>query len=184
MPNSRGRKAASLAVIRYTEGALDLPRVTAELGAIARQREALAYRREVAQKIASEQAAAARQATVIRTYCARVARHIADLGPGDRQRLLRALIDTVILGADAIEIQGMLPGRWVPPPADHNRTDSQDVVPPRGSNLQRALGVRLAADLGEIATWGFAYVFRESPRRRGRDVPFAVEICHRVLESG
>jgi hypothetical protein len=42
------------------------------------------------------------------------------------------------------------------PPSEHGLAASggpqhQDVVPPRGSDLQRALGVRLTPDLGEIA---------------------------------
>jgi hypothetical protein len=70
-------------------------------------------------------AAAERQATAhyaqeaqpdaIRRFCTVALRGLARLTTEERQQLLRALVDEVVVRDGEIEIQGVLPGRWTPP---------------------------------------------------------------------
>jgi len=57
-------------------------------------------------------------------------------------------IDTIVLGPDVIEIQGMLPGRWTPFPGN-NRTDSPEVL----STHSRQLRGRNRCDARASSAW-------------------------------
>jgi hypothetical protein len=60
-----------------------------------------------------QHAEAARQDT-IRRFCGLALQGIDHLAPKGRQRLLRALLDEIVVRAEVLEIHGILPGRWTP----------------------------------------------------------------------
>jgi site-specific DNA recombinase len=112
---------------------------------------------------ASADVEAAQQASVART-CAILTRGIDRIEGEGKARLLRLLLDRVVLhrGQDGgwyADIHGLLPTSVTlpDPPATGtngdagNRPQSQHVVSAGGRDLERALSVRLPADLGEVA---------------------------------
>jgi hypothetical protein len=61
----------------------------------------------------SHDAEEARQ-VAIRRFCRLALRGLDALIPENRQRLLRALVDEIVLREGVVEIHGVLPGRWLP----------------------------------------------------------------------
>jgi site-specific DNA recombinase len=164
----------------YLAEGLAVASVRERLEEFARRRKGLEERLGQAKAMATKSAAEESRQGSIRRYCAQALRGLEKLDPDGRQRLLRALIDEIVLKDDAVEIHGVLPGRWAPEPA-RNRAQQQDVVAAGRGDLQCALGVRLPAHVGQIQIFG-----RSGRRRRRRRHGWSLAIEQRdgITEGG
>jgi len=163
----------------YLADGLVMDSVLERLGEFGRRRAGLEERLAKARTLAVASAAKEARQGAVRRYCTQALRGLEKLEPERRQRLLRALIDEVVLKEGAVEIHGVLPGRWVPPPV-RNRAQQQHVVAAGGGDLERALGVGLAPDVGEVEiVAGRRHRLGRDRRRRRR---LAVQQCHGVSQ--
>jgi site-specific DNA recombinase len=134
----------------YVAEELEVPGLRARLEDLKRQKAGLEERiARARQRMASHEAETAR-GEAIRRFCRQALRGLGKLAPESRQRLLRILVDRIMVRADAFEIHGILPTHFEPPRTAGNRADSQHVVGAGGGDLEAALGVRLAPHVGEI----------------------------------
>jgi len=139
----------------YVDEQLQVPALKARLADVAGRKAGLAAQVARAQaKIASDAAEAAHKESVVH-FCRLALRGLDKLAPEGRQRLLQALIDEVVLRDDAVELHGVLPGRWIPPsrtsePRARNRAKSQQIVAACGGNLEGALGPEMTPHICEI----------------------------------
>lgn len=134
----------------YLAEGLAVASVRERLAEFNRRRAGLKERLAHAETLAVASAAEEGRQVAIRRYCSQALRGLEKLDPDGRQRLLRALIDEVVLKEGEVEIHGVLPGRWAPGPV-RNRAQPQHVVTARGGDLERAFGMRLAAYVAEVA---------------------------------
>jgi hypothetical protein len=109
-------------------GALTTPAVRARLEEFGRRRAALDERLAAAERQATAHHAQEAQQDAIRRFCTVALRGLARLTTEERQQLLRALVDEVVVRDGEIEIQGVLPGRWTPPRPARNRPQHAGVV--------------------------------------------------------
>jgi site-specific DNA recombinase len=109
----------------YLAERLEVPGLRERLAELGRRRQGLAERlAEAEQRAAVAEAEEARQDTIAR-FCARALRGLRKLTVEGRQRLLRALIDEIIVRDGTFEIHGVLPGRWAPGTSAENCPDSR-----------------------------------------------------------
>jgi site-specific DNA recombinase len=107
----------------YVVERLDVPALRARLEAIGQQKAALTARLAAArQQAGTQEATEARQDTV-RRACRAALRGIDRLTPEGRQRLLRALLDVVVVRDDALDLYGVLP-------TSPGHPDPKETVPP------------------------------------------------------
>jgi len=105
----------------YLQESLSLPSVRERLEEIGRRKAGVEEQITTAQRhLVSQDAEKARQEG-IRQFCRLALRGLENLDLEGRQRLLRALIDEVVIGDIQIEIRGVLPGRSLPPVGARNR---------------------------------------------------------------
>jgi hypothetical protein len=71
---------------------------------------------------ATQEAEEARAAG-LRAWCAQVIARLATLTPEGRQRVLRALVESVVVRDGVLELRGVLPGNCLP---DQDQTDSSE----------------------------------------------------------
>src|SRR5579871_6401287 len=127
-----------------------------------RQAEALARRLAAAEADAAAGSADTQRHDAALRYCKLVCRGLDRLDAAGRQRLLRLLVDRVVVHVRMIELHGLLPTEGAPLPTEgarastvpadvQHRPQSEDVVAARRGHLEGALGVRLPADVGEVA---------------------------------
>jgi site-specific DNA recombinase len=169
----------------YVEADLELQAVKARLVEIQQRKAGLVERIDQAKdRFARHEAEHTRQGA-IRRFCRQALRGLAALKPEGQQRLLRLLVDTVVLLDKAVEIHGVLPALVEPPPDARNRTGPQEVVTARRGDLQRALGPRMAPHVGEIEIVGLRIrvpvVGIVTVRR---DVALAVQVLEGIVKGG
>jgi site-specific DNA recombinase len=111
----------------YLEEQLAVPSLKSRLAELATRKTNVEERLAATRRVADLQHAQQAHQDAIRAFCAQALRGLAKLTPEGRQRLLRALVDEIVLRGTEIEIHGVLPGRWIPP-NDRNRSHAQHVV--------------------------------------------------------
>lgn len=113
----------------YLDDALRGPILADRLRAVQERKARLEDRLAVVRRqLANQAAEAARQDGVAR-YCELALEGLEALDEAGRRALLLALIDEVVVRPRALEIRGVLPGRWLPSVGDHNRAESQEIRP-------------------------------------------------------
>jgi site-specific DNA recombinase len=108
------RQERKLVDLFLGEEGMPAPAVRERLEEFGRRRVALVGRRDALRERADAQRDEEVRHDATRRYCRQALRGIDKLLPEGRQRLLRALLDSVTLRDHEIELQGVLPGRWVP----------------------------------------------------------------------
>jgi hypothetical protein len=113
----------------YLEQQIAVPRLKTRLAELATRKASVEERLAAAWRTAGLQQAQEAHQEAIKRFCAIAAplRGFAKLTPEGRQRLLRALVDEIVLSGTEIEIRGVLPGRWLPP-GDRYRSHAADSV--------------------------------------------------------
>jgi site-specific DNA recombinase len=112
-----GRKQQRLLDLYLEEGegdALTTQAVKARLKVLSRQKAGLEERLASVERRATVHQAEEQHQDAIRRFCGVALRGLAKLTPPERQQLMRSLMDEIVVGANALEIQGVLPGRWAP----------------------------------------------------------------------
>jgi site-specific DNA recombinase len=145
----------------YLDETLHLPLLKKKLNELAERRISLTSTLESTKaRLARKQAEDSKEQTIAR-YCRLAVRGIRKLSSERQQRLLRAVIDEIVVQGCNVEIRGILPGRWVPSESEKrkagiveemvaNRPHHQDVMPARGCHLESALGMELSLNILKI----------------------------------
>ena len=145
----------------YLDEALRLPLLKTKLEDLAERKATISRDLERArERLATHRVQEGRE-QAIRRYCRLALRGIGELDPEARRRLLRAVIDEILLNGRELEIRGILPGRRAPegpekPKGDKklrnalNRPQLQYVVAAGRGDLQGPFCVGLTAHLGEV----------------------------------
>jgi site-specific DNA recombinase len=119
------------------DGRLEVPGLRDRLEELARRRKGVQERLAQAQQRALVAEAQEAHQTAVARFCALALRGLGKLTPDGRQRLLRALIDEIIVRDGAFEIHGVLPGRWVPGAPGENCPGSRPVSCTRARSSSR-----------------------------------------------
>ena len=167
----------------YLAADLEVLAVKARLGEIQQRKAGLVERiGQAKDRFARHEAEHARQGAIKR-FCRQALRGLAALKPEGQQRLLRLLVDTVVMLDKAVEIHGLLPALVEPAPDARNRTGPQQVVAARRGDLKRSLGPRMATHVGEVETVAFRIrVPAVGIVTVRRDVPLAVQVLESLVE--
>ncbi len=99
----------------FLDERLDSPAVRGWLADVRRRKVGLEERLTHARAHAATQQAEDARQDAIRRFC-RLGplRGLDQLNPEGRQRLLRALLDQIVVRGEAVELHGVLPGQWMP----------------------------------------------------------------------
>jgi site-specific DNA recombinase len=109
----------------YLDERLEVPGLRDRLEELARRRKGVQERLAQAQERALVAEAQEAHQTAVARFCALALRGLGKLTVDGRQRLLRALVDEIVVRAEVFEIHGVLPGRWAPDGAGENCPDSR-----------------------------------------------------------
>lgn len=93
----------------YKNEAMDLPRFKEEMGKLKARRDQLERQRVEQDKIARQRASAANAMQEFETFCERVAEGLEHLTPEEWQKLLRLVVDRIIVDGESIRIEGIIP---------------------------------------------------------------------------
>lgn len=168
----------------YLDGGIPKGLLQKRLEGFESQKAELSARLAQARQRAASHAAEAAHRDAVARYCRLALRGLERLTAEGRQRLLRALVDAIVLRGNMLELHGLLPGRWVPPFGAGKRADHEDVVAAGRGDLERPLGVSLSPDLREVHVVCRGLARRGVRVHTGRlDRPLAAEPLDRFAEA-
>jgi len=93
----------------YKNEVIDLPRLKEEMGKLKARREQLERQRQDLDRAARHQADAADALERLDAFCQRVAKGLQSLTFEERQKLLRLLVDRIVVGRQSVRIEGIIP---------------------------------------------------------------------------
>lgn len=98
----------------YLDEGIQLPVLKAKIEDLRARKVSLTEELERAKRHLATNVGKDQRDKAIRRYCRLASRGIEKLNAEARQRLLRAIIDDIVLAGRKVEIRGILPGRWRP----------------------------------------------------------------------